>query len=106
LNAQVHALSETDYFAVAPNQRGYSAGARPDPTDHASYRVDHLVGDALHVVAAVGLVTTVSTSSAMTGVPASLVADRGSAPGAVGVADHPVPSAPAGVGTGAGITGR
>jgi len=36
-NAQVRALAETGYFAVAPNQRGYSAGARPDPTDHANY---------------------------------------------------------------------
>jgi pimeloyl-ACP methyl ester carboxylesterase len=32
-NAQVHAVGEAGYFAVAPNQRGYAAGARPDPTD-------------------------------------------------------------------------
>jgi pimeloyl-ACP methyl ester carboxylesterase len=39
---------------VAPNQRGYAVGARPDPTDHASYRIDHLVGDALGIVTAIG----------------------------------------------------
>ena len=48
------ALGEAGYFAVAPNQRGYAAGARPDPTDYASYRVDRLIGDALDIVAAVG----------------------------------------------------
>jgi pimeloyl-ACP methyl ester carboxylesterase len=53
-NAQVHAVGEAGYFAVAPNQRGYAAGARPDPTDHSKYRVDRLVGDALDIVAAVG----------------------------------------------------
>ena len=53
-NAQVHAVAEAGYFAVAPNQRGYAAGARPDPADHASYRVDRLIGDALDIVAAVG----------------------------------------------------
>jgi pimeloyl-ACP methyl ester carboxylesterase len=53
-NAQVQAVGEADYFAVAPNQRGYAAGARPDPADHASYRVDRLIGDAFDIVAAVG----------------------------------------------------
>ena len=53
-NSQVQALGEAGYFAVAPNQRGYAAGARPDPTDYASYRVDRLIGDALDIVAAVG----------------------------------------------------
>jgi pimeloyl-ACP methyl ester carboxylesterase len=53
-NSQVHALGDAGYFAVAPNQRGYAAGARPDPTDYASYRVDRLIGDALDIVAAVG----------------------------------------------------
>jgi pimeloyl-ACP methyl ester carboxylesterase len=28
---QIPALAMAGYFAVAPNQRGYSAGARPDP---------------------------------------------------------------------------
>jgi pimeloyl-ACP methyl ester carboxylesterase len=53
-NAQVRAVAEAGYFAVAPNQRGYAVGARPDPTDYASYRVDRLVGDGLDTVAAVG----------------------------------------------------
>jgi pimeloyl-ACP methyl ester carboxylesterase len=53
-NSQVHALGDAGYFAVAPNQRGYAAGARPDPTDYASYRVDRLIGDALDIVTAVG----------------------------------------------------
>jgi pimeloyl-ACP methyl ester carboxylesterase len=30
---QIPALAAAGYFAVAPNQRGYSADARPDPTD-------------------------------------------------------------------------
>jgi pimeloyl-ACP methyl ester carboxylesterase len=53
-NAQDRAMGEAGYFTVAPNQRGYSAGARPGPTDHASYRVDRLIGDAVDIVAAVG----------------------------------------------------
>lgn len=53
-NAQVQAVGMAGYFAVAPNQRGYAAGARPDPADYASYRVDRLIGDAFDIVAAVG----------------------------------------------------
>ena len=30
-NAQVEAVAEAGFFAVAPNQRGYAAEARPDP---------------------------------------------------------------------------
>ena len=30
---QVPALADANYFAIAPNQRGYSPGARPDPKD-------------------------------------------------------------------------
>ena len=33
-DAQVPAIAAAGYFAVAPNQRGYSACARPDPADH------------------------------------------------------------------------
>lgn len=51
---QVPALADAGYFAVAPNQRGYSPGARPDPKDSDAYRIDRLVGDALDIVAAVG----------------------------------------------------
>jgi pimeloyl-ACP methyl ester carboxylesterase len=53
-NAQVPALAAAGFFAVAPNQRGYAAGARPDPADIDAYRVDRLVGDALDIVAATG----------------------------------------------------
>jgi pimeloyl-ACP methyl ester carboxylesterase len=53
-NAQVRAVAEAGYVAVAPNQRGYAAGARPDPADYPNYRVDRLIGDALDIVAAVG----------------------------------------------------
>jgi pimeloyl-ACP methyl ester carboxylesterase len=52
--AQVPVLGEAGYFAVAPNQRGYSAGARPDPANLDSYRFDKLTGDALDLAAALG----------------------------------------------------
>jgi pimeloyl-ACP methyl ester carboxylesterase len=51
---QLPALAQAGYFSVAPNQRGYAAGARPDPTDFDNYRIDRLIGDALDIVAAVG----------------------------------------------------
>jgi pimeloyl-ACP methyl ester carboxylesterase len=51
---QVPALADAGYFAVAPNQRGYSPGARPDPTNLDAYRIDRLVDDALDIVAAAG----------------------------------------------------
>src|SRR3546814_2638168 len=41
-------------WAVAPNQGGYSAGARHDPADHDQYRLDLLVQDAFDIVAAMG----------------------------------------------------
>jgi len=52
--SQMPALAEAGYFAVAPNQRGYAAGARPDPTDLAAYRIDRLIADALDIAASVG----------------------------------------------------
>ena len=51
---QVEALAGAGYFAVAPNQRGYSPGARPDPKDLDAYRIERLVADALDIAAAVG----------------------------------------------------
>ncbi|MFZ5782143.1 MAG: alpha/beta fold hydrolase [Pseudomonadota bacterium] len=51
---QVPALAKAGYFAVAPNQRGYSAGARPDPKNADAYRIDRLVDDALEIVKAAG----------------------------------------------------
>jgi pimeloyl-ACP methyl ester carboxylesterase len=52
--AQVAALGEGGFFAVAPNQRGYAVGARPDPADLPSYDMDLLIGDALAIVKAIG----------------------------------------------------
>ena len=49
---QLPALSEAGYYAAAPNQRGYSAGARPEPSDVAQYDIDLLITDALDLVAA------------------------------------------------------
>ena len=51
---QSNAVALTGYFPVAPNQRGYGA-ASSRPTGHASYRIDHLVQDALEI--ATSLVT-------------------------------------------------
>jgi pimeloyl-ACP methyl ester carboxylesterase len=43
--AQLEALGQAGYHAVAPDQRGYSPGARPESVD--AYHVDHLVADVL-----------------------------------------------------------
>jgi pimeloyl-ACP methyl ester carboxylesterase len=43
--AQLSELGDEGYRAVAPDQRGYSVGARPLPV--ADYRLDHLVADVL-----------------------------------------------------------
>jgi pimeloyl-ACP methyl ester carboxylesterase len=51
---QLPALGAAGYRAVAPDQRGYSPGARPDPQDLPSYGVDRLVGDALDLAVAAG----------------------------------------------------
>ena len=52
--AQVPALAAAGYRAVAPSQRGYSPGARPDTADAANYHIDRLVDDAMNMVAACG----------------------------------------------------
>jgi pimeloyl-ACP methyl ester carboxylesterase len=51
---QLPELAQAGYFAVAPNQRGYSVDARPDPSEFDNYRIDRLIDDALDIVAAVG----------------------------------------------------
>ncbi|MBW3614463.1 MAG: alpha/beta hydrolase [Actinobacteria bacterium] len=51
---QLEALAGAGYRAVAPDQRGYSPGARPD--DVASYAVDHLVADVIGLADALGFV--------------------------------------------------
>jgi pimeloyl-ACP methyl ester carboxylesterase len=51
---QVQALGAAGYRAVAPSQRGYSPGARPDTGDTAHYHIDRLMDDAMAMVAASG----------------------------------------------------
>jgi pimeloyl-ACP methyl ester carboxylesterase len=48
-NAVVPALNEAGYRTIAPDQRGYSPGARP--TGRGAYRLADLVSDALAVLA-------------------------------------------------------
>ncbi|HTG06955.1 MAG TPA: alpha/beta fold hydrolase, partial [Bradyrhizobium sp.] len=47
--AQVAALADAGYRAVAPGQRGYSPGARPDVSDSANYHIDRLM-ERFHLV--------------------------------------------------------
>lgn len=49
---QLPALAGAGFHAVAPNQRGYSAGARPKDLD--GYRVERLVSDVLAMADALG----------------------------------------------------
>ena len=50
--AQVEALAEAGYHAVAPDMRGY--GATDKPEDAADYSILHLVGDMVALVRALG----------------------------------------------------
>jgi pimeloyl-ACP methyl ester carboxylesterase len=52
--AQVTALAAAGYRAVAPSQRGYSPGARPDTGDTANYHIERLMDDAMAIAAASG----------------------------------------------------
>jgi pimeloyl-ACP methyl ester carboxylesterase len=51
---QIAALASAGYRAIAPSQRGYSAGARPDPADTNNYHFDRLLDDAMALAAACG----------------------------------------------------
>jgi pimeloyl-ACP methyl ester carboxylesterase len=51
--AQVEALADAGYRAVAPDQRGYSPGARPPAVE--SYAIGELVGDVLGMADALGV---------------------------------------------------
>ncbi len=52
---QVPALGAAGYRAVAPDQRGYSAGVRPDPAAGlAAYGIDRLAADVFDLAAANG----------------------------------------------------
>ena len=52
--AQIAALADMGYRAIAPSQRGYSPGARPDPREFSHYLIDRLMDDAMAIVAASG----------------------------------------------------
>jgi pimeloyl-ACP methyl ester carboxylesterase len=51
---QAAALADAGYRAVAPSQRGYSPGARPDVADTANYHIERLMDDAMAIAAASG----------------------------------------------------
>ena len=52
--AQVTALGDMGYRAIAPSQRGYSPGARPDSREFSHYLIDRLMDDAMAIAAASG----------------------------------------------------
>jgi pimeloyl-ACP methyl ester carboxylesterase len=52
--SQVTSLGDMGYRAIAPCQRGYSPGARPDPREFSHYLIDRLMDDALAIAAAAG----------------------------------------------------
>ena len=47
-------LGDMGYRAIAPSQRGYSPGARPDPREFSHYLIDRLMDDAMAIVVAAG----------------------------------------------------
>lgn len=51
---QLPGLAAQGYYAVAPDQRGYSPAARPDPGDLENYRYDRLIDDVVYLAAALG----------------------------------------------------
>jgi pimeloyl-ACP methyl ester carboxylesterase len=55
--SQMPKLATMGYRSVAPSQRGYSAGARPDTREPSGYSFDHLMTDALSIAAACGRAT-------------------------------------------------
>jgi pimeloyl-ACP methyl ester carboxylesterase len=52
--AQLVATAAAGFRAVAPSQRGYSEGARPDPGDATNYDIERLMDDAMAISAACG----------------------------------------------------
>jgi len=52
---QIAALACSGYRAYAPSQRGYSAGARPDPANTDNYVFDKLVNDPMQIASQLGL---------------------------------------------------
>src|SRR5438477_11705782 len=49
---QLEALAQAGFRAIAPDQRGYSPGARP--TETSAYAAANIVGDALGIMDALG----------------------------------------------------
>ena len=52
--AALPGLANAGYRAVAPDQRGYSPGARPDTADLSNYAFEKLIDDAVEIAAAAG----------------------------------------------------
>jgi pimeloyl-ACP methyl ester carboxylesterase len=52
--AQLAATAAAGFRAVAPSQRGYSEGARPDPGEPANYDIERLMDDAMAMSEACG----------------------------------------------------
>jgi pimeloyl-ACP methyl ester carboxylesterase len=50
---QLHALGNAGFHCFAPDQRGYSSGARPAESE--AYALDKLVGDALGIMDEIGI---------------------------------------------------
>jgi pimeloyl-ACP methyl ester carboxylesterase len=50
-DAQIAALARAGYRAIAPSQRGYSPGARPDPANTDNYVFDMLADDPMQIAA-------------------------------------------------------
>jgi pimeloyl-ACP methyl ester carboxylesterase len=53
-HAQIAALTAKGFRAIAPSQRGYSPGARPDVNEPANYHIDQLMNDAMAMIDACG----------------------------------------------------
>lgn len=53
-DGQLAALAAAGFRAVAPSQRGYSPGARPDTRNTANYHIERLMDDAMAIAAAAG----------------------------------------------------
>ena len=71
--SQMPPLATMGYRPVAPSQRGYSAGARPDTREPSDYGFDHLIKDAhVHRIGLRPAPLNVFTSLATIGAAASL----------------------------------
>ena len=87
-DAQIAALARAGYRAIAPSQRGYSPGARPDPANTDNYVFDRLVDDPMQIAAQLGLTRFHLVGHDWGGSIAWGIADKH--PGAARLAHHPV----------------